>query len=145
MNITLIFAWIYLAMIATSFWESRAEGKDSWDKGKIGWKIKWKGKAVATEYHFWLFVVAYPMLIFLPLVVSGFSWTLFGVLLSAYFSGLIVEDIFWYIVNPAFKVKDWNPKKVTWFYWIKIGKFGVPINYIVFLLLAIFCWVLFWA
>ncbi|MBN2102132.1 MAG: hypothetical protein JW716_04645 [Candidatus Aenigmarchaeota archaeon] len=145
MNIPLIFAWVYAAMIATGFWESHAEGKDSWDKGKIGWKIKWRGKVVGTEYHFWLFIVCYPLFITLPLVIAGFTWRLFGILMSAYLSGLIIEDIFWYISNPKFNLKEWGPKKVTWFKWVGIGKFKLPINYIVCLAFAVILWILFWA
>ncbi len=40
MNIPLIFIWVYLAMIAMSFWESEVEGRKAWDRGKMGWKIK---------------------------------------------------------------------------------------------------------
>jgi len=39
MSVLLIFIWIYAAMIATSFWEAYIEGRNYWDKGKLGWKI----------------------------------------------------------------------------------------------------------
>lgn len=43
MNALLIFIWIYAAMIALSFVEAYVEGRNPWDKRKVGWKLKLPG------------------------------------------------------------------------------------------------------
>ena len=75
---------------------------------------------------------------------AGFSWRLFGILLSAYSSGLILEDFFWFVVNPKFSLRDFNSKKVKWYPWIRIGKVEFPSFYLVSLSVSILSWVLFW-
>jgi len=92
MNPTLIILWIYAAMFANSFWEAYVEGRNSWDKGKLGWQIQ-LGKFRLTAYHFWLFWVMYPLLLTLPLIIYGWDIKLFGILLSAYASGMVVQDL----------------------------------------------------
>lgn len=144
MNILLIFLWVYGAMIATSFWEAYSEGDQAWDAGKIGWKIKYKGYVVLTAYHFWLFYVMFPLLITLPLVIFGWDWKLFGVLVSAYASGTIVEDFFWFVVNPKFKLNNWNSKNVKWYPWFKIGKFEIPVGYIFGMIVSLLSWYFLW-
>jgi len=140
----LIFIWIYAAMIATGFWESYVEGNKPWDKGKLGWKIK-RGKYVLlTAYHFWLFYVTFPILLSIPFLFVGFSWELFGIILSAYISGLILEDFFWFIANPKYGLKKWNSKDVYWYPWIKIGKFEIPLSYVLAIMLSIIVWFFLW-
>ena len=144
MDTLLIFLWIYVAMIATSFWESYVEGKHAWDKGKLGWKIRYKDTVILTAYHFWLFFVAFPMLVFLPIVIYGFDWTLFGILLSAYSSGLIIEDFFWFVVSPVFKLSHFSQKYVKWYPWVNLGVFEVPLYYIFATLISILSWHFLW-
>lgn len=144
MNPALIFIWVYAAMIANSFWEAYSEGKNVWDKGKLGWKLKYKGKVVLSAYHFWLFLVMHPLLLSLPLIIYGFDTKVFGMLLSAYFSGLVVQDFFWFVVNPTFEIKNWNSKHVTWYPWIKAGRIEIPLYYIIGISLALLSWIAFW-
>ncbi len=132
MQILLIFLVVWVAMIAHSFWESSVEGKNAWGKNKYGWNLKLAKNLSLTRYHFWLFVVYMPLIfILLPLVVTGFSIKLFGILLSAYFSGIVIEDFFWFIVNTEIKFKDsWNPKFASYYPWIGFGKYKVPLFYV---------------
>ncbi len=142
MNNILIFTIIWLAMIAHSFWEASVEGKNAWDKNKYGWKIKFTKNLSLTRYHFWLFIIYLPLLIIvLPLIVAGFSRQLFGILLSAYFSGLVIEDFFWFVVNTEISFKEsWNPNFVSYYPWIIIGKFRIPLLYIVGIVISFLCW-----
>lgn len=144
METALIFLWICAAMIATSFWEAYVEGKRAWDKGKLGWKIRYKNIVILTAYHFWLFFVAYPLLIFLPLAIFGFEWRLFGILLSAYSSGLVVEDFFWFVVNPVFGFKNRDSRHVKWYPWVNLGFMEIPLYYIFGILIAILSWYFLW-
>ena len=135
---------IWGAMIASSFWEAYVEGKHAWDKGKLGWKLHFGKYVVLTAYHFWLFWVMYPLLLILPLVITGFSWSLLGILLSAYASGAILEDFFWFVVNPTFSMKNFNSKKVTWYPWIRIGRIQMPVGYFVGICVSLASWYFLW-
>ncbi|MEK6949902.1 MAG: hypothetical protein AABX34_06780 [Nanoarchaeota archaeon] len=140
----LIFVWIWAAMIANGFWEAYVEGKHAWDKGKLGWKIRTKKYVWLTAYHFWLFMVMWPLLITLPLVIFGFDLRIFGILLSAYFSGLIVEDFTWFVVNPFFNFKHFSSKYVRWYPWIRIGKFEIPAYYAINIIVSLLLWHFLW-
>lgn len=131
-------------MIANGFWEAYVEGKHAWAEGKLGWKIKTKKRIWLTAYHFWLFFVMWPLLITLPLVIFGFDLRIFGILLSAYFSGLIIEDFTWFIINPAFSLKNFNLKDVEWYPWVKIGKIEIPVYYIIGLSMTVLSWYFLW-
>lgn len=143
-KILLIFAWVYIAMIANSFWESYLEGRDTWDKHKFGWSIKLGSHYVLPAYHVYLFIIMWPMLLLLPMIIYGWNTRLFGVLLSAYFSGLSIEDFFWYVVNPIVKFKEFTPRFAKYYPWIVIGRFKIPAGYVISVLLAVISWLLFW-
>lgn len=137
-----IFLIIWLAMIAHSFWEASVEGRNAWDKNKYGWKWQITKNLSLTRYHFWLFFIYLPLLIVvLPLVIAGYSTKLLGILLSAYFSGMVIEDFFWFVVNTEVKFKEaWNPKFASYYPWLVIGKFKIPVLYLVGIGLAILFW-----
>lgn len=134
---------IWVAMIATAFWEAAVEEDEPWEKGKAGWQIISNGRVLLTSYHFWLFFVMFPALLAVPLII-GFSVRLLGVLLTAYASGLVIEDFAWFIVNPHYGLKKFTPKHAPWQIWIKIGKKGIPASYIVGLLIAVGSWYFLW-
>lgn len=140
-----IFFFIYLAMIATSFWEAYAEGRNAWDKGKIGWKVKIGKNLELTAYHFWVFWVMFPSLILLPLFMYGFNIKIFGILMSAYFSGLIIEDFFWYVVNPQVRLKEFWTEFSDYYPWFKIkGKKIIPVGYILGIIVSVGSWYFLW-
>lgn len=145
MQVLYIFAVIWLAMVAHSFWEASVEGRNAWDRNKYGWKWQILKNFSLTRYHFWLFVIYLPLiLVVLPLVVAGFSKELLGILLSAYFSGMVIEDFFWFIVNTEIKFKEsWNPVFASYYPWIVIGKFRIPLLYILGIALSLLSWLLF--
>ncbi|MCH8067120.1 MAG: hypothetical protein IIC69_00900 [Nanoarchaeota archaeon] len=145
MGTIIIFIWIWAAMVANGFWEAYVEGKRAWDEGKLGWKIKTKKRVWLTAYHFWLFFVMWPLLLTLPFIIFGFDLKLLGILLSAFFSGLIIEDLTWFIVNPVFKLKHFNSNYVEWYPWLKIGKFEMPLYYLIALILSIVSWYFLWS
>ncbi len=144
MNTILIFLWIYLAMVAMSFWEAYSEGRKLWDKGKIGWKIKITEKYCIPAYHFYIFVVMWPLLLTLPFVICGWNLKLFGILASAYLSGLVVEDFMFFVVNPKIKLSEFNSKFVCYYPWIKIGKIEMPLLYVMALIISLLSWYFIW-
>ena len=144
MNPIPIFAVVWAAMIAMSFWEAYAEGRNAWDKHKLGWELHLWGKFVLPAYHFYIFIVMIPLLLSLPLVIYGWNTRLFGILLSAYLTGMTLEDFMWFVVNPAVKFKEWNPEFANYYPWLKLGWFRVPVGYVVSILLAIVSWYFLW-
>ena len=121
----------------------KSRGKNAWDKGKLGWKWKVGKRVLLTSYHFWLFIVMVPAFLAVP-VVLNYSKELLGIVLSAYFSGLVVEDFAWFVVNPVFPFKKFNPKGAPWHIWIKFGKLAIPGSYVVGVLLAVTSWFFLW-
>lgn len=138
-----IFMVVWLAMIANSFWESYVEGRNTMEVGKVGWKLK-IGKYYFTGYHFYLFFVMWPLLLFLPLFIYGWDFKLFGILLSAYTSGLIVEDFMWYVVNPVVKLSEFGGEFSDHYPWLKIGKFKMPAFYLLGILISFSSWFFIW-
>jgi len=130
-----IFLAVQMAMVATALWESRIEGKNIGGSTQTGWKINILGTKF-TEYHFWLWIVAYPLLLSIPLIIS-FSWKLLAVLLSSYLIGLVLEDFMWFVFNPFFGLNKFNSKEVKWYAWLKIGHFEIPAFYPIYTLLAL--------
>ena len=145
MNILLIFILVYAGFIAMSFWESSVEGRNAWDKGKYGWKIKIGKYVILTKYHFFLTYVMLPSFLALPLVTYGWDIRLFGVLLSAASSGIVIEDFFWYVLNPKVKFKEFFSSFSDYYPWIKInGRKIIPRFYILSILIAFLSWYFLW-
>ncbi len=139
-----IFFWIFAAMIATSFWEAYAEGEKSWATGKSGWKFKLFGFE-QTAYHFYLFVVMFPLLLTLPFIIFGWNARYFGIVGSAYFMGLSIEDFFWYIVNPKVKFRQFYTSFSDYYPWIKIKhKKIIPLGYVASAIVAVLFWYFLW-
>lgn len=131
-------------MISTSFWEAYVEGRNSWDKKKLGWKIK-IGTFTLSAYHFFLFGVMFPLLLSLPLVIYGWNTRIFGIILSAYVSGAVVEDFFWFVVNPKVKLKEFYSEFTDYYPWVKIaGKKIVPLGYVLALFISFLSWYFLW-
>jgi len=163
-NARMILVWVWLAMVALSFVEAYVEGRHPWNRRKVGWKLrlgkanntKWKKVVddsimikpaethIFSGYHFFLFVIELPILISLPLIIYGWNFELFGILVSAYFSGMVIEDFVYFLVNPAIKFSNWNERFVSFFSWVRVGNFKVPINYITGILIALLSWYFIW-
>lgn len=144
MKTLLIFAVVWGASIANSFWEAYVEGRKTMELGKLGWKIK-IGKYYFTGYHFYLFYVMWPLLISLPLIVNGWDKRLFGILLSAFITGNILEDFMWFVVNPVVKLSEFWSSFTDHYAWIKLGKIKIiPLFYVVGIMLASLSWYFLW-
>ena len=131
-------------MVAMSFWESYVEKRNAWDKQKGGWKIR-IGKFVLPAYHFYLFWVMWPLLLTLPLIIYGWDARLFGVLVSAYLTGMILEDFMWYVVNPRVQLSEFYTHFSDYYPWVTIGKKKiVPWGYVFGLTIAILSWYFLW-
>ncbi len=124
------FAWVWFVFIANSVWEALVEGRDAWNRGKVGWELRVK-KYTPRSYPFFLWWVVWPLLLLLPLIVTGWDTRLFLTLIAAYASGLVLEDLLWYLLNPAVTFKNWNPHWAYYYPWIVLGRFRVPLLYVI--------------
>jgi hypothetical protein len=140
-----IFLWIWGALTATAFWEAYVEGRNPWDKRKLGWKLRLSKNFVLPAYHFYLFWVMFPLLLTLPFITYGWNTRIFGIIASAYFSGIVLEDFLWFVVNPDVKMKEFWTKFTDYYPWIKIrDKKILPLSYILGILIAILFWWFLW-
>jgi hypothetical protein len=86
-----------------------------------------------------------PLFLTLPLVIYGWNKELFGILLSAFFSGIVIEDFVYFLVNLVVKFKEFFSEFTDYYPWIKIrGKKIIPVGYIVGITLAILSWYFLW-
>lgn len=139
-----MFLIIFAAMIASGIWEAYVEGRNAWDKGKLGWRIN-VGGFLLTGYHFFLFWVMYPLLLALPFVFTGWNARLFGIEISAYALGIVLEDFTWYVVNPVVAFSEWFTDFSDYYPWIKIGgKKIIPLFYPLGALAALLSWYFLW-
>ncbi len=131
-------------MIANSFWEAYVEGRNPWDKRKLGWKITMRGFTLPA-YHFYLFFVMYPLLITLPFIIFGWNTRYFGIVLSAFLSGLVIEDFGWFVVNPVVELREFYTPFSDYYPWFKIGgRKIVPLGYLFGIFGALLSWYFLW-
>ncbi len=141
----LVFVCIWGACIATGFWEAYVEGRNAWDKGKLGWKIRVGSSVLTTAYHTNVFLIMYPLLLALPFIFTGWNLELFGIMVSAYATGVIIEDFTWYLVNPAVQFKEWFTPFSDYYPWVKIGgKKIIPVGYVLGVAIALTSWFFLW-
>lgn len=123
---------IQIAMVLFACSEAYMEGAGGWKWNPAWWRIKLPGGYTYTAYHFFTFVGFLPLLIIVfPLVIVGWDTHLFRVLLFSYIIGTRVEDFMWFVINPLFPLRKWNPKETTWYPWVTIGKFSIPLSYLI--------------
>jgi hypothetical protein len=144
MDILPIFGLIWLAMIFMSIWESSVEGRNAWDKGKTGWKLKFGKQVILTRYHTSVWIM-WILILTLPFTIIGWNKVIFGVILSAFFSGMVLEDFCWYLFNPKVKFKEfWSPFS-DYYPWIRINnKKVIPLGYIIGIIFSVLSWYFLW-
>lgn len=141
-----IFLCVWGAMTALSFVEGYVEGRNPWHHRKLGWQLKLPGGYVYPAYHFYLFIVMLPLFLFLPLVIFGWNTELFGILMSAYFSGMVIEDFVYFIVNPAVKFREFWSDFTDYYPWVKIGgRKIVPLGYPLGIMASFLFWYVLWS
>jgi hypothetical protein len=143
METIFIFIWVIAAFVSWSFWEAYIEGKSPWAAKSCGWKLKIAKRVTLTAYHFWLNIM-FIFFLTLPFIVSGWDKNLFGIILSAAAIGMLVEDFLWYVINPFFSLKKFNPKDAKWYPWVGIGKLKLPATYILGIIVALLSWYFLW-
>lgn len=121
--------------------EIQIEGAAGWAAALPTWRIEhhwlldwfWGGRAL-TGYHVWVF--SFMALAFhLPIVVFGrWSWAIELRILGSLALFWVLEDMLWFLLNPAFGAERFGPATVPWHkawlgplptdYWV-FGAFGL--------------------
>lgn len=143
MGTILVFVWVILASVSTSFWEAYIEGRHPWASRQVGWSRKISKRFTLTAYHFWLLVM-FAFLLTLPFIANGWNARLFGIILSAAGLGIIVEDFLWFAINPYYSLKKFNSRDAKWYPWLNLGVIEVPALYIVSLAISLLSWYFLW-
>ena len=133
----LLFLTIQAAMAIFALAEAYQEGKHGWKYNHRWFSVPIPGGYWLHAYHVFMFVGIFPLFLFvLPILIAGWNTHLFLILLFSYLIGLVLEDFLWFVVNPQFSFKKWNPRYVRWYPWIRIGNHAIPLMYVVVFALA---------
>jgi len=137
----ILFAFIALLGFFFAMTEIQIEGSNGWASGLPTWKIEnhvllnifWGGRPL-TGYHAWIF--SFMFLVFhLPHMIYGRLSLLLEVrIIGSLMLFWIIEDCFWFVLNPAFGVRSFGPEHV---WWHKVWLFGIPLDYWTFGILGI--------
>ncbi len=85
---------------------------------------KWKLKGILnkitgerpyfSEYHLWMIIFLFTTFHFPHWFSSWEAWKLELFLIGAFFLFLILEDFFWFVLNPDYGLKKFKSKYVKW-------------------------------
>jgi hypothetical protein len=140
MKYEIIFIIEILAFISISFWAALMEGPTG---GIFGIRA-FNFLGFAMNADFFIFNIMVPLFLLIPFIMIGPDIKLFGTLASGYCVGMVLEDFFWFVVNPYYGVQKFNSEYATWLiHWIKIGDFEIPLFYIRYLIGALLLWFIF--
>ncbi len=126
---------IFMALIL-ALWEIQIEGKDGWAaktaswRIEKGWVLKFTGGRPLTGYH--VFMTLFMLgIIHLPLFFTSWSWQLELLLIGFYMGMVLIEDFFWFALNPHYGIKNFRKGKIWWhktwwgpvpnFYWFMLA------------------------
>ena len=145
-SLLLLLLWVGLLGYFFAMTEIQIEGANGWAASLPTWRIEkhplldifWGGRPM-TGYHAWVFPFM-ALAFHLPMVMLGrFSWRLEARCLGSLMLFWIIEDLLWFICNPAFGLTRFAPPFIPWHkHWLG----GMPTDYVAFTLvgLALLVW-----
>ena len=112
-------AFMIFVAVILAFWEIQIEGKDGWAaktaswRIEKGWVLKFTGGRPLTGYHIFmtLFMLA---IIHLPLFFTAWSWQIELLLIGFYIGMVLIEDFFWFALNPHYGIRNFRKGKIWW-------------------------------
>lgn len=90
-----------------------AEKLPTWRTAPNSWVNRLLGKPL-TGYHVY-FMGMLIILFHLPILFTGFSWSMEGRVLSLFFLTTVFWDFQWFLWNPAWGVKRYFREPIPWF------------------------------
>ena len=141
-EVALLVCWIILLAFFFAKVEIQIEGPAGWASNLPTWRVEkhwlldifWGGRPM-TGYHAWVF--SFMFLAFHLGVFINFRWSLRteAKILASLMLFWIVEDLLWFLLNPAFGSEMFFQKKIPWHkHWF----LGMPTDYWVFTILSVF-------
>ncbi len=147
MESVIFFVFLIVASFLFAKVEIAIEGPNGWAANLPTWKktgdhilsrLFWGGRP-ATGYHLWITLF---ILFLIHLVFIFLPWTLLIELKLISFIILFftLEDFLWFILNPAFGLKNFRKEKIWWhekrWFWIAPIEyfFALPIGLIIYYL-----------
>lgn len=131
--------WVTLLAAIFALTEIQIEGSAGWAANLPTWRIEqhwaldlfWGGRAM-TGYHAGVF--SFMALVFhLPIVMTSWSWRLEARVLGSLLLFWPLEDLLWFLLNPAY---GWARFSAAAAPWHKHWWMGAPVDYYAALLLA---------
>jgi len=129
--------YIFVLAVTLALIEIEIEGPDGWAANLPTWrphKDKWYTRLFAslfsnkelTGYHLTVFIFVF-LIFHLPFVFGiDLNWDTWLRTMFYYMNFIILWDFLWFVLNPAFTIKRFNSKNVTWhkkWFWI------MPVDY----------------
>jgi len=134
MNYKLIFLIEILAFISISFWAVAMEGSVG---GVFGIRTLF-----GLNADFYIFNLTIPLFLLIALTIKP-DVKLFETLATGYLLGVVLEDFFWFVVNPFYGIQRFNSQNAFWLmHWINIG-IEIPLFYVRYILGAFLVWFIF--
>lgn len=132
----------YVAVLAFFFAkvEIHIEGEDGWAAKLPTWRIEkhWLldvffGGRPLTGYHAWMLPFSLLLFHYPALLGGSWSWQLEARTCAAFMLFWILEDLLWFLLNPAWGWRRFNRREVRWHkHWL----LGLPTDYWTFAVLA---------
>lgn len=134
-----LFVFLIIISYIAARLEINIEGKDGWALNLPTWKIKnrWTkwlyGELPLTGYHVWFMAFVFIFLQF-PFF-TGIKWSLsLELKYMALFSFFwMIEDFFWFVLNPSYGIKKFSKKHIPWHYHWRVK---VPTAYFKFFIVG---------
>jgi hypothetical protein len=134
MNYKLIFLIEVLAFISISFWAAAMEGQTG---GIFGQR-----EIYSLSADFYIFNLTIPLFLLMVLTARS-DVKLFGTLSTGYFLGIVLEDFFWFVVNPYYGIQRFNSSNAFWLLnWVNLGV-EIPLFYLRYIFGAFLFWFVF--
>ena len=142
----LILLWVGLLGLFFAMTEIQIEGPHGWAASLPTWRIEhhplldifWGGRPL-TGYHAWVFAFMFLVFHFPHVVRGSFDRRTEARCLGGLMIFWIVEDVLWFVLNPAYGLARFTPAHIPWHHhWL----LGVPTDYLVFTVagLALLAW-----
>jgi hypothetical protein len=116
----LFFGAVVLAAFLFAKVEVHIEGANGWAANLPTWRVQNRltellyGGRPLTGYHLYvqLFVLVF---VHVPFAIgTAWSWRAEALVIAFMILFWIVEDFLWFVVNPAFGLRKFNPESVWW-------------------------------
>ncbi|MBA2482437.1 MAG: hypothetical protein H0V44_17375 [Planctomycetes bacterium] len=120
--------------------EIHIEGDKGWAASLPTWRIEkhWLldlffGGRTLTGYHAWMLSFMLAAFHFPALVLGDWSWRYEALVMAAFIVFWILEDLLWFLLNPAWGWRRFDRVNVTWHrYWL----LWFPTDYWIFTVVA---------